>query len=114
MARFCIQVHPHRCPQGDVAELFSQCERLTTDKDWVRRFRAEHGFDEHAYVKLWFETEYPKLLWQGLNARLYSAGALGKLMRTASIAMCEGRHGWDDGLLLYHYDVGVSTDPSLH
>src|SRR5689334_5475691 len=113
MPRFCIQVHPHRCPQGDVAELLSECERLTNERDWIRRFRAEHGFDEHAYVNLWFETDYPKLLWRDLNAYLYGAGASGELMQTASIAMCEGRNGWDDHFVLYHYDADVTVDSTL-
>src|SRR5690242_3190909 len=104
MARFCIQVQPHRCAQSDAAELLSQCERITAERDWTR-FRAEHGFDEHAYINLWFETKYPKLLWRDLKDQLYGAGSVGELMRTASIAICEGKHGWDDRFLLHHYDA---------
>jgi hypothetical protein len=110
MTEFLIQIHPHRSPQLDLAGLLSQCERLSTEKSWVRRFSSAKGFDEHAYVNLMFETEYPKLLWQLLYEQLYHASAFGQFMKSASIATCEGRRGWDDYLLLHHFDVGVNCD----
>jgi len=110
MTEFRIQIHPHRSPQLDLASLLSQCERLATQKGWVRRFSSQKGFDEHAYVNLVFETDYPKLLWQLLCEQLYHATAFCQFMQAASIATCEGRRGWDGYLLLHHFDDGVRCD----
>jgi len=110
MTQFCIQIHPHRSPQLDLAGLRSECERLATDKALLRRFSWREGFDDHAYVNLMFDTDHPKLLWTLLNERLYQASALGTLMQASSIATCEGRRGWDDYLLLSHYDAGQKCD----
>ena len=110
MTEFRIQIHPHRCLQLDLASVLSQCERLSTERSWVRRFSQERRFDEHAYVNLIFETDHPKLLWQLLHEQLYHANAFGQFMQATSIATCEGRRGWDDYLLLHHFDAGVSCD----
>jgi hypothetical protein len=88
----------------------SRCEQLSAERGWIRRFAVEQGFDEHAYVNLTFETDHPKLLWQLLSDELYHSNSLGLLMRTASIAACEGQRGWDDFVLLHHFDPDVSCD----
>ncbi len=31
-------------------------------------------------------------------------------MKNVSIVACEGDHGWDDYLLLWHWDSGEKTD----
>ena len=110
MTEFSIQIHPHRSPQLDLANLLSQFERLSTERGWIRQKSVERGFDEHAYVNVTFETDYPKLFWQLLYERFYRASAFGQFLRAASIATCEGRFGWDDYLLLHHFDTGVSCE----
>jgi hypothetical protein len=110
MTQFRIQIHPHRCAQLELTSVLSYCERLSTERSWVRRFSHDHGFDQHAYVNLTFETDYPKLLWQLLFEQLYHASGLGQFMRAASIVTCEGRSSWDDYLMLHHFDAGVSCD----
>jgi len=110
MTQFCIQIHPHRSPQLDLASLLSECECLATDKALLRRFSWQEGFEDHAYVSLTFDTDHPKPLWKLLNEQLYQASAFGRFMQVSSIATCEGRHGWDDYLLLHHFDAGQKCD----
>jgi hypothetical protein len=110
MTHFRIQIHPDRAPQLDLASVLSECESLAADTAWVRRFSCEKGFDEHAYVNLMFETDYPKLLWKLLYEQLYQASAFGRSIQASSIATCEGRHGWDDYLLLHHFDLSQKCD----
>jgi hypothetical protein len=110
MTEFCIQIHPHRCRQLDLANVLSQFEHLSTNRSWIRRCSTERGRDDHAYVKLTFETDCPKLFWQLLCEQFYQTRALGQFMRAASIVTCEGRRGWDDYLLLHRFDAGVSYD----
>ena len=112
MVQFVIQVHPHRSPLLDIADLRSQCGRLATETALVRRWSWQDGFDDHPYVNLTFETNHPNPLWQLLHQQLYHASAFGQLLQSASIATCEGRHGWDDYLLLHHFDpTAVCVSP---
>jgi hypothetical protein len=56
---FCIQIHPHRSPQLDLASLRLQCEQMAGDDALVQRFSWHNGFDDHAYVDLTFEQISP-------------------------------------------------------
>lgn len=107
MTDFCIQIHPDRSRDLDLARVLSVCERLADDKDLVRRFafveRPGEG-SEPRHVNLIFDTDRPADLWLCLRGRLYRCPALGRAMQMSSMAMCEGEHGWRDYLLLYHYD----------
>jgi hypothetical protein len=110
LTQFCIQIHPHRSPQLDLASLRSQCEHLTTEQALIQRFSWQEGFDDHAYVNLMFETDHPKALWKLLHQQLYQASAFGGSLQISSIATCQGRRGWNDYLLLHHFDADVSCD----
>lgn len=107
MTDFCIQIHPDRSPDLDLACVRSICESLACDTSLIRRFHfldrpAELGEPRH--VNLIFDTDRPAHLWDALKGRLYESDGLGRPMQIASMAMCEGEHGWRDYLLLYHYD----------
>jgi hypothetical protein len=110
MTEFRIQIHLHRSPDSGLANLLSQFQHLSAEKGWIRLQSVKRGFDEHTYVNVTFETDYPKLFWQLLYEQFYQESASGQLMRAASIAICEGRRGWDDYLSLYHFDTGLSSE----
>ena len=109
MTDLCIQVHSHREPLLDLNSLRAQCERLANETGMVRRF-SQREFDGGAYVNLMFQTDHAKLLWNLLHEQLYQTSAFGKLLGTSSIAVCEGRFGWDDYLLLHHFDASEKCD----
>jgi hypothetical protein len=110
VTQFCIQIHPHRSPELDLAGLRLQCERIATDNALVQRFSWQKRFEDGEYVNLIFETDYPKRLWKLLHQQLYQASAFGRFVQTSSIATCEGRHGWEDYLLLHHFDADERCD----
>jgi hypothetical protein len=110
MTDFRIQIHPHRCPQLVFADLRSACERVANDKTLVDRFSWNEGFDGHSYVDLTFATERAEELWNVLRQQFYDKAEFAKSMQAGSIATCEGRRGWDDYLLLHHFDPAVKCD----
>ena len=73
----------------------------------VVQHHFDHGNDTVHYFNFTFGTEDIVALWREMQARLYSSDELGCAMAVASIAMCEGPHGWDDYILLYHFDLTV-------
>jgi hypothetical protein len=50
-------------------------------------------------------------LWRLVQAVVYQDRTIAAAMQMASIATCEGEHGWDDYLLLFHVDPAVRRDP---
>lgn len=107
MTEFCIQIHPGRAGDLDLDAVRALCAALAKDDGLVRRHVVVEGEDDGPYVNLMFDTERPKELWSLLQQRLYQSSAVGAPMRRGSMAMCQGKRGWDDYLLLHHYDPAV-------
>ena len=68
------------------------------------------GFDEHPFMNLMFETDYPRLFWKLLSERLDQTDAFGPSMKATSIVICEGKNGLDDYLTLHHFNAGISCE----
>jgi hypothetical protein len=51
-------------------------------------------------------------LWDLLRSRFYDDSEFGRHMRKASMALCSSDEGWDDYVILYHFDplVKVRSD----
>lgn len=107
MTDFCIQIHPDRLRDLDLGRVRAVCEGLAADTSLIKRFafsdRPAEG-RERRHVNLIFDTDRPADLWKLLLGRLYQCEVLGRSLQMASMAMCEGEHGWGDYLLLHHYD----------
>jgi hypothetical protein len=106
----CIQVHPNRAPDLDLARLRSICDVLATRKDLIARFSANGRRDKGPYINLMFETGNPEKLWRLLRTKLYRDKAVGAALARASMAVIEGKQGWDDYYLLFHFDPDVPVE----
>lgn len=110
MTDFCIQIHPHRATDLDISGLRAACDVLAKDKTLISKFRVVDGTDGHYYLDLMFETDRPKDLWRVLEQELFQSSEFGEGMQKASMVMCEGQDGWNDYLLLHHFDLTVECD----
>lgn len=110
MATLCIQIQPDRFPGFEQAAIEALCEGLRAHKPLISAFQLEAGEDDGPYLNLMFETEAPARVWPILQATFYPAGARGDALRASSMAMCTGEEGWEDFLLLHHYDPNLSLD----
>ena len=104
-----IQVQPHLAKGLDVHAIQAACEELAKTP-LVVRHNFDHGHDKVHYFNFTFGTDDLPALWREIQLRLYSDPQLAQAMAEASMAMCEGSHGWDDYLLLYHFDSSVKRD----
>jgi hypothetical protein len=94
----------------DLNRVRAACEEMAADQTLIRRFAVVDGTDEHYYVNLMFASDDLRALWKALRECLYQGEEFGEPMRASSMAMCEGEHGWDDYLLLHHFDPAVPRD----
>lgn len=51
----------------------------------------------------------PIAAWSRIR-RLYDASEIGRRLALSTIVVCEGKHGWDDYLLLQHFDPAENLD----
>lgn len=85
-------------------------EDIASDTHLVTRFAIIKGEDKGPYSNLMFEATDVQKLWGLLREVLYRDEKVGMALSQASMAMCEGEDGWNDYLLLYHFDPSVKLD----
>lgn len=110
MTIFCIQVQPDHAPGIDIGRVRDLCTQLASDKALIERHGVIEGDDEGPYLNLMFETSNAAEFWKKFETKVYADPAVGALMRRASLATCTGESGWDDYLLLHHYDKTLPLD----
>lgn len=110
MRTLSIQVQPDLSRGLDIARIAAALENIARQPGLSEAFTTSTGDDQGPYVNYSFDTNRPRDLWREIKAQIYNSGELGLPMRRASMAMCTGQRGWDDYLLLFHFDQAVKLD----
>ena len=82
------------------AELLTKVATSASDDITIERQDADE------YLNILFETSDIGQLWAGLRVVIASEPAIAG----SAIVCCEGDHGWDDYLLLHHFDPSETVD----
>lgn len=108
MRRLNVQIQPERIRHGTADDLIRSL-RAAAD-GVVLEFRGQDtGDDAGPYINLSFVGADHVAAWARLRA-LYDATAIGRDLARSTIIVCEGEHGWDDYLLLHHFDPAEKLD----
>src|SRR5882724_546381 len=105
-----IQVQPNRSEGINMSQVSAQFEDLLQLSDLVAHHDFNSGNDREPYFNFTFGTKRAGDLWREIQERFYRGGELAAHMRRASMAMCSSEEGWNDYLLLFHYDPKVKLD----
>ena len=103
-----VQVHPERAPALDldsVLEIFSDAAEMADAE-----LTVTDGADDGPFVDFDFLTGDLPRLWEVLQSQVFEHDELGPHLALASIATCQGTRGWDNYLLLHHYDRSLKLD----
>ena len=103
-----IQIQPERAPDLKMEEIQAAFESIAGMASLVRHHQFDDGFDKTRYFNFTFGTEDLKGLWAVIQSTIYRNPALAEPMAKSSIAVCTGENGWDDYLLLFHFDPNES------
>ena len=109
-AELHVQVQPGLAPALDLALLRALFDAITQTAAGVLRSKIEAGDDDGPYLNLMFKTTNLAQLWQVVQIKLYAHPALGTLLRQSSMTLCTGETGWDDYLLLHHFNPAFELD----
>jgi hypothetical protein len=110
MTTFCLQIQPDRAPGLDMDRVRSLCRLVTSRRALARNHSIVDGTDKGQHLNFIFETGQPAEFWALLQSVFYEDTLIGPAMARASLALCEGDQGWDDCLVLHHFDPEVETD----
>jgi hypothetical protein len=87
---------------------------LALSTQGVRGIGFTDGDDNGPFLNVVFAAEEPIEVWRTLRASLLESQDFGAALAASSMVMCTGREGWDDYLLLHHFDRTVPLDaPSM-
>lgn len=105
-----VQVQPALAPALDLALLRASFEVLSQNEASVLRSKIEEGDDDGPYLNLMFKTTDLARLWPVIQREWYAHPKLGDLLRQSSMTLCTGATGWDDYLLLHHFNPAFELD----
>jgi len=103
-----VQVQPSLAPALDldaVLALFTSAAELADAE-----LEVTEGEDDGPYVNYDFRARDLSRLWEILQGQVFWDQAIGPTLARSSIVTCEGNRGWDDYLLLHHYDRARALD----
>ena len=103
MRRMCVQFQPGRVAQDAVGGVVAAL------RDALRGADFDAGNDGGRYVNVTFEAATVAAGWAAV-ASVLADHKFGQAVRASCIVTCQGEHGWDDYLLLHHFDPDVNLD----
>lgn len=82
----------------------------------VRAFSFRDGNDRGPYVNYMFETRSIAKTWDAISMSVLKHRRIGAHLRRSTIITCEGSRGWDNYLLLHHFNSKIELDhlPTLN
>ncbi|MBI2571654.1 MAG: hypothetical protein HYV63_31985 [Candidatus Schekmanbacteria bacterium] len=90
--------------------IIDMAERISIGNPIVTSFYIQTDPYSSDFTNIVFYTIDIQSLWISIVESLYNDDVIGISMNESSIAVCEGEHGWDDYLLLHHFDPGAVID----
>jgi hypothetical protein len=109
-AELLIQIHPDLAPELDRTLLRELFDAIGHTEPSVLRCKVDEGAGSERYINLAFKTSDQARLWRVVEDRLYAHPLLGNWLRKSSMALCTGAEGWDDCLVLYHFNPEIELD----
>ena len=103
-----VQIQSNRIGAGDRDRLV-EALRSAADDAVLRFAGVNNGEDDGPYINVRFEAPDHIAAWAALRT-MYMESDVGRELASSTIATCEGEHGWDDYLLLHHFDPRVQLD----
>jgi hypothetical protein len=109
MRSLTVQVQPARSPGINIQRLNAAFEEIASD-NLVEHHKFESGEDDGLYFNYTFDTQHALQLWELIQMHIFSREEFERHMKCASMAMCSSENGWDEYLLLFHFDPSVELD----
>jgi len=107
MHTLCCQIQIDRLVTITEAQVNEFCLALVAQ---IPKVTFESGEDDGRYVNLFADSDDAVAIWNSIETILLSDRMIGEEVRTASIVTITGPNGWDDYLLLHHFDPSEPLD----
>jgi hypothetical protein len=78
--------------------------------DGKARLPISEGHDKGRYINIDYSTDDLPGLWSLIRREVLAASTVGSMLKKAAIIVCQGEKGWEDYLLLHHFDEHEPLD----
>lgn len=109
MRSLSIQVQPDLIPELDIEKTKQLFEALK-DNSLVEKSAFDEGNDKGRYLNFTYGTNDARSLWGVIQKKIYEHNIFGKQLLKCSMAMCSSEEGWNNYLLLHHFDPSVPLE----
>lgn len=103
-----INFQPNRVPELDAAAVLFNLRALAAG--WAEGLNVEQGDEDGPYANVTYSVRDLAAFWAHLQAEMNRNPTVSAAITRGSIVVCEGEHGWDDYLLLHHFDPAEALD----
>jgi len=90
--------------QEDIDSAHTVDELVEHVRSFGRYPEIDRGENDEKYVNLNFFTEDLRAMWPEFKSKVLNDTSLGEWVKKVAIIACEGDQGWDNHILLWHYD----------
>ena len=98
-----VQIQLAREPSLDEARLMDLLLGLGR-RECARRVSQSKGEDDGRWIGFSYNTGNLGQVWSAVRETVLGDAVVGALVARAAIVVCQGDAGWDDYLLLHHFD----------
>jgi hypothetical protein len=110
MKRLHIQVQPERSPDLDEVVVAALLGAVGSGTTLVSRVAISEGHDDGRIIDIAYQTSDLAGLWSLIRKQVLDDPVVGPRLARCMIAVCQGDAGWDDYLLLHHFDADQPID----
>ncbi|QZA76928.1 hypothetical protein K4H28_11455 [Deefgea tanakiae] len=107
-----IQLQPHLVPTMDEAKARAALAAFA-EQALVIGHRVTEGNENGAFINFEYKTNDLAALWHECKERIYQNSLLAFQLQRATMAIAQGDDGWEDCLLLHHFDPATEVDEFL-
>lgn len=101
MRTICCQIQIDRLRTITEDRITEICRNLSAQ---IVNLKYESGDDDGRYVNILVDTEDAGAVWRALQVSFLADKIMGQEISGAAIVTMSGRNGWDDYLMLHHFD----------
>ena len=108
MQVFCCQNHLEKLDRMSEQNVLDACESIRLM--WPDGFEIHGRSDGDSFVSCFISSRVPAQTWSRIRQLFIDSDYPGKELSRASIITATGSHGWDNYLLLHHYEQSEEID----
>ena len=110
MNKLSVQIQSDLVTDVDAKHIIELLMQLAKDTSLVQDSHVTHGSDNGHYINIVFQTPDAPRLWQAIQSTLCLTPENMPPISRSIIVVCEGKNGWNDYLLLHHFDKSEALD----